>query len=122
MGSLGLVAGLVLVGGAVVAHGHLTPGGGFQGGIVLAGAPLMIYLAGRVLVFEELNPVPVLEGAKSSGAAGFVVVGLLGLLSGAAFLANVLPLGRPGSILSATVTTTQAMTTTMRDAGKARIV
>lgn len=100
MAALSMVIALTVLGLYVVAHGQLTPGGGFQGGIVLAGAPLMIYLAGRVLVFEALNPVPLLEGAKSTGAAGFVVMGFVGLFVGAAFLSNVIPLAPFGSIFS----------------------
>jgi multicomponent Na+:H+ antiporter subunit B len=38
--------------------------------------------------------------AEGSGAAGFVIVGLLGLFAGSALLANVLPLGEAGTLLS----------------------
>ena len=44
--SLLLIPLLVALGGYVVLHGALTPGGGFQGGIVLAAGPLAILLAG----------------------------------------------------------------------------
>ena len=43
---LGLIGPTILFGIYVVAHGHLTPGGGFQGGVVLASGLLLVYLAG----------------------------------------------------------------------------
>jgi multicomponent Na+:H+ antiporter subunit B len=45
--------------------------------------------------------VALIDLSESTGAAGYVAVGLLGLAAGAAFLENVLPLGRPGALLSA---------------------
>jgi multicomponent Na+:H+ antiporter subunit B len=97
---LGLVAPTVLFGLYVVAHGHLTPGGGFQGGVTLATAPLLMYLGGEYLALRRLSPETLVELGEGSGAAGFVVVGALGLLAGVAFFENVLPLGRVGDILS----------------------
>ena len=42
-----------LLGIYVVAHGALTPGGGFQGGVLLAGALLLVYAAGQVAALER---------------------------------------------------------------------
>src|SRR3954471_22351353 len=39
--ALGAVAALIVLGGYIVVHGHITPGGGFQGGVVLAAGALM---------------------------------------------------------------------------------
>ena len=44
---LALVGPTILFGLYIVAHGHLTPGGGFQGGVVLATGVLLVYLAGE---------------------------------------------------------------------------
>jgi multicomponent Na+:H+ antiporter subunit B len=99
--SLGLIAPAVLFGIYVVAHGHLTPGGGFQGGVVLATAPLLLYLGGLYPGFRRLSPESLIEAAEGTGAAGYVVVGLVGLVGGSAFLQNVLPLGAPRALLSA---------------------
>jgi multicomponent Na+:H+ antiporter subunit B len=96
-----MVAPLVVLALYLVAHGQVTPGGGFQGGAVLAAAPLMIYLAGRYVTFRALDPPKLLDLGEGLGAAAFVVVGLAGLAGGAAFLTNVLPLGRTGSVFSA---------------------
>jgi multicomponent Na+:H+ antiporter subunit B len=98
---LSLIGPLVLTGIWVVTHGQSTPGGGFQGGLVLAAAPLLIYLVGRYLAFRRMNPIGVLDLGEGAGAGGFLVVGLAGLMAGAAFLENVWPLGQPGSVFSA---------------------
>jgi multicomponent Na+:H+ antiporter subunit B len=97
---LGLVGPSVLFGLYIVAHGHLTPGGGFQGGVVLATAPLMLYLGGEFVAFRRLSPVTVVEPAEGIGAGGFGLVGLGGLVFGGAFMHNFLPLGTPGHLLS----------------------
>jgi multicomponent Na+:H+ antiporter subunit B len=99
--NLGLVAPAVLYGIYIVIHGHLTPGGGFQGGVVLATAPLFMYLGGEYLGFRRLSPEGVIELGEGIGAGGYVVIGFVGLLAGSPFMANVLPLGRPGNLLSA---------------------
>ena len=98
---LALVGPVVLFGLYLVVHGHLTPGGGFQGGVVLATAALLVYLSGEYVTLRRVSPESVTDLAESTGAAGYVAIGLLGLAAGAAFLANVLPLGHPGALLSA---------------------
>ncbi|MDQ4058171.1 MAG: sodium:proton antiporter [Actinomycetota bacterium] len=99
-----LVAPAVLFGLYIVVHGHLTPGGGFQGGVVLATAPLLMYLIGEYRSFRRLAPEDLVETAEGSGAGGYVVVGIIGLLAGARFLDNVFPLGKPGDLVSAGMT------------------
>jgi multicomponent Na+:H+ antiporter subunit B len=98
---LGLVAPAVLFGLYVVAHGHLSPGGGFQGGVVLASAPLFMYLGGEYRGFRTVSPETLIEVGEGIGAGAYVVIGLLGLISGAAFMHNFLPLGTVGELLSA---------------------
>ncbi|HEX2372701.1 MAG TPA: MnhB domain-containing protein [Actinomycetota bacterium] len=98
---LALVGPVVLFGLYLVAHGHLTPGGGFQGGVVLATAALLVWLSGEYVTLRRVSPELVGDLAESVGAATYVVIGLLGVAAGATFLANVLPLGQPGALLSA---------------------
>jgi multicomponent Na+:H+ antiporter subunit B len=98
---LALVGPVVLFGLYVVAHGHLSPGGGFQGGVVLATGALLVYLSGEYVTLRRVSPEVLLDQAEAAGAAGYVAVGLLGVAAGATFLANVLPLGQPGMLLSA---------------------
>jgi multicomponent Na+:H+ antiporter subunit B len=92
---------LVAFGGYVVIHGQLTPGGGFQGGVVLAAGVLAVLLAGRYLALRVLAPRLGLEAAEALGAASYGLIGLGGLLFGSAFFDNFLPLGQAGHLLSA---------------------
>ena len=98
---LGLTPPTVLFSLYVVTHGHLTPGGGFQGGVILATGVLLIYLAGEFDDLHGLYTEPALERGAAVGVAGYVAIGLLGMAAGTALLDNVLPLGRLGSIFSA---------------------
>jgi multicomponent Na+:H+ antiporter subunit B len=98
---LALVGPVVLFGVYVVTHGHLSPGGGFQGGVVLATGALLVFLSGEYVTLRRVSPEVLLDSAESVGAAGYVLVGLLGVAAGATFLANVLRLGQPGALLSA---------------------
>ena len=76
---LGLVGPVVLFGVYLVAHGHLTPGGGFQGGVVLATAALLVYLSGEYVTLRRVSPELVTDAAEAVGAAGYVAMGLLGV-------------------------------------------
>jgi multicomponent Na+:H+ antiporter subunit B len=84
----------------VVAHGGTTPGGGFQGGVVLATGLHLLYVSGSYPALNRLRPLTPFKIADSAGAAAFGVVGLLGLASTGAFLGNFLPNGVFGQILS----------------------
>jgi multicomponent Na+:H+ antiporter subunit B len=91
--ALGLAAPTVLFGIYVVVHGQITPGGGFQGGLVLATVPLLIYLAGDLGVFQKIISHGLVEFSEAAGIAGFVLIGAAGLVFGGRFLQNVIPLG-----------------------------
>jgi multicomponent Na+:H+ antiporter subunit B len=95
-----LVGPVLLLGIYVVVHGALTPGGGFQGGVILAGALLLVYAAGQVVAVQRVRPVSLVEIADSVGAAAYTLVAIAGLVFGVAVMDNVLPLGTQGSLLS----------------------
>jgi len=98
---VGLVPVTVVFGLYLISHGAVSPGGGFQGGVVLASVPLVVYLCAGAKTFLRIPPPALAKAGESSGAAGYVLVGCLGILAGKAFLENVLPLGRPGGAWSA---------------------
>jgi multicomponent Na+:H+ antiporter subunit B len=98
---LALVGPALVVGGYIVTHGTLTPGGGFQGGVILAAALLVVFLAGEYLVVKLIAPHAMVEAAEAAGAAGYAMVGLGGLIFAATFFKNFLPLGTAGELLSA---------------------
>jgi multicomponent Na+:H+ antiporter subunit B len=91
----------LVVGVDVVAHGHVTPGGGFQGGVVLATGLHLLYVGGGHGALERLRPLPLYEAGEGLAAAAFVGIGVAGLAVSGAFLANVLPTGSFGQLLSA---------------------
>jgi multicomponent Na+:H+ antiporter subunit B len=89
---------LILVFGAYVfIHGHLTPGGGFQGGAIIASGFLLIYLGCRERRISRVAS----NLAESLGGLVFVVIGLLGLVFGGYFLLNFLPKGTANALFSA---------------------
>lgn len=88
---------LIVVGLYIVLHGHLTPGGGFQGGVILAAAFFVPALA-RPAQSLDHGWLSVVEGF--AGAA-FILIGLLALFRGGEFLQPMLGTGRMGSLISA---------------------
>jgi multicomponent Na+:H+ antiporter subunit B len=89
---------LILVYGSYIfIHGHLTPGGGFQGGAIIASAFVLVYLGCRERRISE----KVSSTLESLGGLIFVVVGLIGLTVGGYFLFDFLPKGAPYLLLSA---------------------
>jgi multicomponent Na+:H+ antiporter subunit B len=90
----------VLVGLDVIAHGHLTPGGGFQGGAVLAGGVHLLYLCGSYGALQRLRPQAWAPRVEAAAGAALIAVGLVGLGAGSGFLANMLPTGVLGAFAS----------------------
>jgi len=92
---------ILLYGIYIILHGHLTPGGGFAGGVVLALALLNVLLAyGRSFTFQWLR-LPWLEHVESASALLYLVVGLLGILWGGTFFYNFISKGSLYHLLSA---------------------
>jgi multicomponent Na+:H+ antiporter subunit B len=96
-----LVGPVLVLGAYVIAHGHLTPGGGFSGGVVVAGALLLAYAAGQGVRLRRVRSIVLLEGVEALGAAGFLALALAGLIAAGSLLENFLALGTSGMLLSA---------------------
>jgi multicomponent Na+:H+ antiporter subunit B len=91
---------LLLFGAYIFIHGHLTPGGGFQGGAVVASAFLLVYLGCSGRRISE----PFTTATESVSGLVFVVVGLVGLaVGGRYFLSNFMPVGTLNNLFSAGV-------------------
>lgn len=88
---------LVVVGLYIILHGHLTPGGGFQGGVILAAAFFVPILA-RPGTPMSHTAVSLIEGLAG---ASFIFIGLLVMLDGEAFLTPFMDKGELGALLSA---------------------
>lgn len=102
VGLLGVLLCVVLVTFALatVTHGQVSPGGGFQAGVVAASAVFVVYLATDYRSVDRFRPGLLLEATEGIGALGYLAVGVAGLASGGALLRNVLPLGTAGSLWS----------------------
>ena len=88
---------LLVLGAYIVIHGHLTPGGGFQGGAVLAAAFFVPLLANPASPFNHRTAMLV----EGFAGVAFIVIGLLSLLGGGAFLTPLLGKGNLGALFSA---------------------
>lgn len=92
---------MFLFGIYIIVHGHLTPGGGFQGGVILAASVIMLLLAYGIERAQAKINVLQAELAESLGGLILVGLGLLGVVLSITFLKNVLPLGELGNVFSA---------------------
>lgn len=90
----------LIIGADVVAHGHLTPGGGFQGGVVLATGLHLLYVGGSYPALRRLRPLRWYEYGEAAGMGAVVALGVAGLFTSSGFLANVIPKGVFGSLFS----------------------
>lgn len=84
---------LFLFGVYVILHGTVTPGGGFQGGVIAASSFVLLYLGGGYAAWRRLLRSPVLVALEGFGALAFVLCAAIPLAFGYDALQNVLPLG-----------------------------
>ena len=80
---------LICLGVMTILGGHITPGGGFQGGAMIASGiilSILVYGIGKSPLELSHAYIEVLE---SVGALGFIIFGLIGLALGGFFLYNV---------------------------------
>ncbi len=91
---------IIMFGVYIFINGHLSPGGGFQGGAVIASAVLLLFLSD---INYKINH-GLFNVIESFSGVFYVLIGILGLLLFGVnnFLDNrILPLGEFGTILSA---------------------
>jgi len=92
---------ILLYGLYLILHGHLTPGGGFAGGLVIALSFIHLTLAyGKEFAQRRVN-VEVMHSLDAAGALAFLLLGALGLLMTGAFFLNVWSKGTLFALLSA---------------------
>ena len=83
----------------VIVHGHYSPGGGFQGGVILGAAFILLALAYDMNTSQEYMTIKVNAVFTNLGAAIFIGVGVLSALFGGLFLDyaalnELIPIGR----------------------------
>ena len=89
---------LVLIFGAyLISYGHVSPGGGFQGGVVLASGVLLLAIGrGTESVSVLLTP-RLLARIEAAAFALLLGLGLVGMLAGKGFFGNFLESSAGGS-------------------------
>ncbi len=89
--------GIILVTGIyIIFHGHLTPGGGFPGGTMIASAILLLYLADD----QFRSKIQAFKWMEGIAGSLYVILGIVGLIVGGYFLKNLLPNGVIGDLIS----------------------
>jgi multicomponent Na+:H+ antiporter subunit B len=92
---------IVLTGWWLASHAQTDPSGGFQGGVMLATAFVLVYLSGEFLMLKRLSPVDLLDAVEAVGAGGYAAIGVSAVAMGLAYLTDFLPLGQvPGAVSS----------------------
>lgn len=84
---------VVLFGMYVALHAMTTPGGGFQGGVIIATGFLLVFLTDGYAAWRRIARSRLLDGFEGGGAALYVSCGAVPFARHAPFLTNVLPLG-----------------------------
>ncbi len=89
---------MLLFGVYVMIYGHLSPGGGFQGGVIVASAVLLLLISHK----EFEVPHSVIVVLETFAGVSYVLIGLMGLLVLDVFLANFIPhdISQMGLLLS----------------------
>ena len=98
-----ILAFIFLYGFYVILHGHISPGGSFAGGIIVG---LSFIAISTIYGLDEGRanlPETILVWVESYGTLWYGLMGLVGIVKGAPFLANKLAgvdLGTPGTLSS----------------------
>lgn len=96
-----LTVGLILLFGIyIVLHGHISPGGGFAGGVIIALSFVHLMFAfGKGMALKKVSR-GIASNLESFGALMFLSLALLGFLGGS-FFTNFLKKGIPFQLFSA---------------------
>jgi multisubunit Na+/H+ antiporter MnhB subunit len=100
-----LIAGMIFMYGLyVIVHGHLTPGGGFAGGVIIAGAFILVTLAFGSDFLRLIQKESGTTIVESIATIMVIIIASAGFLFGTkVFFNNFLPKGTVGELVSAGV-------------------
>ncbi len=86
----------------IILFGTVSPGGGFQGGVMVAAAVLLLYLGYNYRTAKEAISTETLRIGEALGATLYVILALCGVFVGAAFCRNIFfDNGAVGDLISA---------------------
>jgi multicomponent Na+:H+ antiporter subunit B len=87
----------------VILHGHVSPGGSFAGGIIVGLSFIVFSTIYGVEKGRKKLPEKILVWTECYGTLWYGIMGMVGIIKGAPFLANKLAginLGKPGTLFS----------------------
>ena len=90
----------ILFGLYVVLHAMTTPGGGFQGGAIIASGTLLAFLGEGYRGWRRLMRSELLDACEGAGATLYALCGFASMIVGLPFLQNMLPLGKTRDLFS----------------------
>ncbi len=93
---------LFLYGCYIIVHGHLSPGGGFAGGVLVAASFILFSLAFGSVESAERSSYAFSSVFESLGGIGFLALALAGYVGGRYFFLNgpIFGIGRPLHLFS----------------------
>ena len=96
-----MLGGLTILFGFYVAlHAMTTPGGGFQGGVIVASGALLIFLGEGYGSWRRMIHSEAMDACEGMGATLYAACGFASMLAGLPFLQNILPLGKTRDLFS----------------------
>lgn len=95
---------VLIVGLYVISHGHISPGGGFQGGTIWATLTILMCIVYGTQFESQFIEYDAKKTLESAAAVALLLVGAVALFAGYPFLSNLaagFPGGTPGQLVSA---------------------
>ena len=74
----------------VILHGHLSPGGGFQGGVLVVGMVVMLYLGRGYETTVRALSANLLHETEGIASIVYIALAMMGVAVGAQFCQNIL--------------------------------
>ncbi len=74
----------------IILHGHLSPGGGFQGGVLMTAVVILMYLGHGYAATTHALSFNRLHGAEGLASTAYVALAMMGVAAGAQFCENIL--------------------------------
>jgi len=90
---------LVTYGAYLVIHGHVSPGGGFQGGVILAVSVILLITSHGYTTVRTKFRLEMVRLIESTSIVLLIALGCMGVIGGSFFF-NFLKGGTPGTLFS----------------------